>query len=77
VAQFFGQHASPAVHAELRGFAAARGLHPVAGAGALLDEPGLRGLPLREALDNALDDALDEATSTPPAPEAPRGGRCR
>jgi hypothetical protein len=53
VAEFFSHHAGPAVHTELRAFAAARGMHPVAGTGAMLDELGPRALSLHQALDTA------------------------
>ncbi len=53
MAEFFGQYASPTVHTELRAFATSRGVHPVTGAGAILDELGLRAWLLRHALDAA------------------------
>ena len=67
VAEFFGHHASPAVHAELRTFAAARGMHSIAGAGAMLDELGLRVLSLHQA--------IDDAAGRPPQPAARPGGQ--
>jgi hypothetical protein len=48
--QFFGHHASPAVHAELRAFCALQGWHPACGAQALLDDLGWHTLPLQHAL---------------------------
>lgn len=50
---FFGHHASAAVHAELRAFCAQQGWHPVCGAQALLDDIGWHTLPLQHALGTA------------------------
>jgi hypothetical protein len=51
--EFFGHHASPAVHAELRAFCAAQGWHGVCAAQALLDNLGLLAFTLRHAMDAA------------------------
>jgi hypothetical protein len=61
--EFFGQHADHTVHAALRAFCAERGWHPVAAAGALLDQLGLHAWSLQRALDAA-------GTATPADPDA-------
>jgi hypothetical protein len=67
VAEFFGQYASPTVHTELRAFAATRDMHPVVGAGAIIDELGLRALLLRQT--------LGDAAGAVPQPVAHPGGQ--